>query len=121
MEGNANDNVERNYLDPMLKVIEEIKDEGYTKEFMVKEGELREMGESNKTYDSNNLRLTNEYRFEGTSDPEYMGILYTIESSDGDKGYVTSAYGPYGDEDVANFIKKIERVEAKDGKTNKKI
>lgn len=121
MEGNANDNVEKNYLSPMMEVIADIKDSGYTKEFMVKEGQLREMGESDKTYDSNNLRVTNQYRFEGTSDPDYMGILYTIESKSGDKGYLTGAYGPKADEELTNFIKKIESVDNKDGKTNKKM
>lgn len=120
MEGDEKKNVERNYLSPMLEVITNLKDKGYTKEFIVREGQLKEMG-SGETYDADSLRLTNEYRFEGTSDPEYMGILYTIETNKGGKGYISNAYGPYGDPEVDNFMKKIERVETKPGKTNKKI
>lgn len=119
-KGSADDNKERNALSPMTAVIADIKDRGFTKEFIVRDGKLKDMG-SEKTYTPDRLRLTNEYRFEGTSDPEYMAILYTIESDNGDKGYISNAYGLYSDEEVDDFIKKIERVEAKDGKTNKRI
>lgn len=119
-KGSADDNKERNTLTPMMGVIADIKDRGYTKEFIVRDGKLKDM-ETEKFYDSDSLRVTNEYRFEGTSDPDYMGILYTIASENGDKGYITNAYGVYSDEEVDNFIKKIEKVEDKDGTTNKKI
>ncbi len=121
MEGNANDNKERNTLSPMTAVIADLKDKGYDKEFIVKDGKLKDMG-SEKFYDSGNLRLTDEYRFEGTSDPAYMGILYTIESQDGDKGYVTSAYGgANGDTEVHEFIKKIDSIHRQGNNTDKNI
>lgn len=121
MEGNADDNKERNTLSPMTKVIADLKDKGYDKEFIVKNGKLKDMG-SDKFYEADKLRLTDEYRFEGTSDPEYMGILYAIESKDGDKGYVTSAYGgANADTEVHDFIKKIDSVHRKGEHTDKDI
>lgn len=122
MEGNANDNKERNTISPMTQVIADIKDKGYTKEFIVRDGKLKEMGTDN-TYEAKDLHLTNEYRFEGTSDPEYMGILYTVESKEGgDRGYLTSAYGgPYSDTEVNDFVKKIERNDGRDLNKNMKF
>lgn len=119
-KGSADDNKERNTLSPMTAVIADLKDKGFTKEFIVKEGKLKDMG-SETTYEAKNLHLTNEYRFEGTSDPEYMGILYTIESQNGDKGYLTNAYGTYSDDEVNDFIKKIERIEGRDLNRNMKF
>lgn len=122
MEGNADDNKERNTISPMTEVIESVKDQGYTKEFIVTNGKLKEMGTEN-TYEAQGFHLTNEYRFEGTSDPEYMGILYTIESKEGNgKGYLTSAYGGANDDTtVHDFIKKMEKIEGRDLNENKKF
>ena len=118
---NENVNKERNALTPMTSVIEDIKDRGYTKEFMVKDGQLKEMG-THKTYKTDSLRLADEFRFEGTSDPEYMGILYAIESDNGDKGYVSSAYGgANADTEVHDFIKKIDSIHQKGEHTDKDI
>lgn len=119
-KGSAEDNKERNTLSPMTAVIADLKDKGFTKEFIVREGKLKDMA-SEKTYEAQNLHLANEYRFEGTSDPEYMGILYAIESQSGDKGYLTNAYGTYSDDEVNEFIKKIERIEGKDLNRNQKF
>lgn len=122
MEGNASDNKERNTITPMTEVIESVKDQGYTKEFIVTNGKLKEMG-TEKTYEAESFHLTNEYRFEGTSDPDYMGILYTIESKEGDgKGYLTSSYGGANDDTtVHDFIKKMEKIEGRDLNANKKV
>lgn len=121
MEGNADDNKERNALNPATKVIADLKEEGYTREFIVRDGKLKDMG-SDATYEAEDLHLTNEYRFEGTSDPEYMSILYVIESKKGnDKGYLTNAYGLYSDSEVDDFIKKIERIEGRDLNANIKV
>lgn len=122
MEGNASDNKERNTITPMSEVIESVKDQGYTKEFIVTNGKLKEMS-SEKTYEAKSFHLTNEYRFEGTSDPDYMGILYTIESKEGaEKGYLTSAYGGANDDTtVHDFIKKMEKIDGRDLNANKKV
>jgi hypothetical protein len=37
-----------------------------------------------------------------------MAILYAIETADGTKGTISSAYGVYANEDVDTFILKVE-------------
>jgi hypothetical protein len=37
-----------------------------------------------------------------------MAILYVIETADGAKGTISSAYGVYASEDVDQFILKVE-------------
>jgi hypothetical protein len=37
-----------------------------------------------------------------------MAILYVIETADGAKGTISSAYGVYANEDVDQFILKVE-------------
>lgn len=37
-----------------------------------------------------------------------MSILYALETNDGVKGTISSAYGVYGDSDALEFLKQVE-------------
>ena len=58
-------------------------------------------------YDPEDLLAVEHYRFEGESDPGDMSILMALESKDGRKGYVVSAYGTYADAKFVQFLDKI--------------
>ena len=63
-----------------------------------------------KSYQPEDLKIIQTYRFEGNSDPADNSILYVIEAKDGLVGYSLDAYGAYSDheeEGYDEFIRKI--------------
>lgn len=80
---------------------------GYTEQFRVQHKKLESLT-TGKTYNCEDVKAVNFYRFEGISDPDDMSILYAIETCDGAKGTLTDAYGHYSDEDTGEFMKQVE-------------
>lgn len=85
---------------------------GYSEDFKVNEKGMRPLS-SQKIYSPHDIKITNYYRFEGESDPSDMSILYAIETSDGLKGTLVDAYGPYASRKVADFISQVEEIHKK--------
>jgi hypothetical protein len=55
------------------------------------------------------LQIIKVYRFEGSSDPSDMSVIYVLETGSGQKGYSLNAYGVYDDQGqaYANLIREI--------------
>ena len=85
--------------------------QGYTAQF--KADESGTLKADDKTYQPEDVVIANFFRFEGFSDPEDNSILYAIEATDGTKGTLVDAYGPYADANVSAFIKKVEEMQKK--------
>lgn len=88
----------------------QMKEEGYKEDFQVTEEGLHTFDKS-KTYQPDQVRIANFYRFEGESDPGDNTILYVIETDDGCKGTLVDGYGAYADEDVSKFIVEVEKIQ----------
>ena len=88
--------------------------EGYTEDYKVNEtsGQLVSLKDE-KNYRPDQVHIVNFYRFEGASDPADNSILYVIETDDGKKGTLIDAYGPYADQHVTKFIKRVEDISKK--------
>jgi hypothetical protein len=86
--------------------------EGYTEDFKVSDNALESLSD-NKKYSPEEVHVVNFFRFEGNSDPADNSILYVIETSDGKKGTLVDAYGPYADEKVNKHMKQVEDVQKK--------
>jgi hypothetical protein len=82
----------------MTTVEKKLNSEGYTHDF----------NDSARTYSPEEITIVDYFRFEGESNPDDMAILYAIEAQDGIKGTISSAYGVYANEDVDQFILKVE-------------
>jgi hypothetical protein len=91
--------------------------DGYTANFQVTDKGLFSI-EKNKHYRPQDVHIVNFFRFEGASDPADNAILYAIELSDGTKGTLTDAYGPYADVLVEKFVKQVEDINKKMKKEN---
>jgi hypothetical protein len=63
-----------------------------------------------KVYAPEDVKISSFYRFEGESDPADNSIVYAIETSTGERGTLTDAYGPYSDVHVEKFIKDVEEI-----------
>ncbi len=95
----------RNYQ-TLFDATEDLKRRGYTYDFDYQSACLF-CDKINTKFEAKDLKITEYYRFEGISDPDDNSIIYAIESTDGHKGIMIDAYGPYSDEHKAAFILSI--------------
>jgi hypothetical protein len=86
--------------------------EGYEAQFKMTKAGLQSLT-TEKIYKPDEVRIVTFYRFEGESDPADNSILYAIETSEGEKGTLTDAYGVYADVNLSEFIKCVEDIEKK--------
>ena len=91
--------------------------EGYTEDFKVSEMGLLSL-QQEKKYQPEEIHVVDFFRFEGESDPADNSILYAIETTDGTKGTLTDAFGPYADAGVTKFMKEVEDITKKTGKND---
>lgn len=89
----------------MTAKIAELQDQGYTTEFIVKENNLKDR--EGNSYPAEGMTITNEFRFEGESNPDDMAILYAIQDKEGHRGYISNAYGTYADDSVNSIIERM--------------
>jgi hypothetical protein len=100
------------FMNTLTACVNKVVKDGYIDSFKItKEGLYS--ATKDKCYTPENVKVINFYRFEGESDPGDMSILYVIETSDGVKGTLIDAYGPYSDGYVAKFIDRVEEINKK--------
>ncbi|WP_206197731.1 hypothetical protein [Terrimonas sp.] len=92
--------------------------EGFEEDFKATDEGLQSL-KTNKTYTPEQIQVVNFYRFEGASDPADNSILYAVETTDGAKGTLVDAFGPYADEKVDKFMKDVEEIYKKNTATEK--
>ncbi|AIZ62709.1 hypothetical protein PK28_01650 [Hymenobacter sp. DG25B] len=93
----------------LINVENRLNKEGFTADFRVTDGRLHTISEeSAKSYAPDEVTIVDFYRFEGESNPDDMSILYALETADGVRGTISSAYGTYGDSDALEFLKQVE-------------
>lgn len=95
-------------MDTLIDGISKLKQNGFRADFQITEEGLRKLGDD-RIYEPNEVTLLCHKRFEGKSNPSDMSILYGLETDDNDKGLLINAYGPYGNDQVDNFMKKVRR------------
>lgn len=88
--------------------------DGFAEDFKVTEKGLLGL-HNEKNYRPEDVEVVNFFRFEGASDPADNSILYAINTSDGTKGTLTDAYGPYAEPAVSLFMKQVEAMHKKNG------
>lgn len=91
-------------LTTLQEAMQGFRDKGYDKDFRLqKDGRLMING-TNKTFGPEDIRIHDELRFEGDSNPDDMSILYALETSSGEKGLVVNGYGVSADRDLDDFL-----------------
>jgi hypothetical protein len=101
----ANDS--HTYMTEEEKLIRKLQAKGYVDQYKIEKGKLHDLT-NNKKYKPKDVKAVNFYRFEGTSDPDDMSIMYAIETEDGRKGTLTDAYGLYADQKTGEFMQLVE-------------
>lgn len=92
----------------LINVEAKLNRDGFKKNFRVFENRLEIIGDSNKSYGVNDVRIVDFYRFEGESNPDDMSILYAIECNDGTRGTISNSYGPQADTEVDEFLLQVQ-------------
>lgn len=96
---------EKEYMDTLSQRMNNLKDEGYTEEFVINGNVIS--SKSGKEYKPGTLLITQTFRFEGESNPSDSSELFAIETNDKKKGLLVLAYGAQT-EDNAEVIKRIK-------------
>jgi hypothetical protein len=91
----------------MVSVMAKLNQAGYKDQFRISKGKLERLSDQ-KTWDANQVRIMDFYRFEGVTDPDDMSILYALECNDGTRGTISNSYGTYADTEVDEFMKCVE-------------
>jgi hypothetical protein len=99
-------------MNTLTSCVNKVVKDGYTDSFKVTRQGLYSCAKS-KYYTPEEVKVINFYRFEGESDPGDMSIMYVIETTDGVKGTLIDAFGPYSDDNVTAFMKQVEDMEKK--------
>jgi hypothetical protein len=86
--------------------VEHLRDRGYTASFEPSTHGLRVAGRA-KIYPAGELTIRESYRFEGASDPDDLSVVYAIEASDGTRGVLVDAFGPYADPAIARVLRDV--------------
>ena len=97
-------------MDTLIEALEYLRKKGYTKEFKIEQHTMHAIDDNEKTYNPDQVKITDHYRFEGESDPADMTVLYAMETTDGTKGTLIDAFGAYSSQKVSEFLKKVEDV-----------
>lgn len=79
---------------------------GYTSNYKMLDGKLLDI-ENNISFDAAEVKIVDEYRYEGMSNPSDLSILYILEVSDKSKGTLLMPYGPSGDGELGWFMKEV--------------
>jgi hypothetical protein len=90
--------------------------DGYEEDFKISDKGLLAL-HKDVCYKPEDVHIKNYFRFEGASDPADNSILYAIETSDGTKGTLTDAYGPYADAQLTKFMAQVEDINKKTEKS----
>ncbi|MCW3112553.1 MAG: hypothetical protein JWR18_949 [Segetibacter sp.] len=120
MEEN-NEFLENNDLIPHMKNLASVTNKlvlkGYDDDFKISDKGLKSL-KTEKIYPPEEINVVNFFRFEGQSDPNDNTILYQIETTDGLKGTLVDAYGPYADRKLSEFIQQVESFHKKTPKSS---
>lgn len=95
-------------MDTERQRIEELKSKGFTVDFDIRNGALVDL-KSGDVFQKEDVRLVEEYRFEGMSNPSDMSILYALETGTGEKGTILVNFGPNTPPELVEFFKDLDQ------------
>jgi hypothetical protein len=104
--------LKNNDLKTLVSCLNSLSRDGFSDDYKMTESGLKSL-KRERIYSPEEVRVLNFYRFEGNSDPADNSILYAIETSDGGRGTLVDAYGPYADSKISSFMQKVDEIKKK--------
>ena len=89
--------------------IDAARKEGYTMELYFRDTQVH-CRNTSKKYGPDECVLVEHRRHEGMTNPGDASILFLIQCTDGRKGYLSSAYGIYANNDLIDFIHSLKKL-----------
>ncbi len=99
--------MEVNRFSTLEEALKALKAQGYTESFLIDDHGMRSL-ENQKRIKPEDVTIVGYHRFEGTSNPDDMSVVFVIESADGRRGTLVDAYGTYASPQVDTFVKKAK-------------
>jgi hypothetical protein len=103
---NASDPIVQCREETLKQVVDELSRRGYTAHFKAVDGGLQAL-DSGERFGSRELTIRGYYRFEGTSDPDDMAIVYAIQTRGGVRGILVDAFGVYADPTIGAALRGV--------------
>ena len=102
------DPAEPHRLTTLVEVTNQLLKDGYSESFVLTENGLT-ANSTKEIIKPNQLKIVKHYRFEGTTDPADMSVVFAVETESGLRGIIVSGYGPNADE-LTEFMKFVNEV-----------
>ena len=80
---------------------------GYTADFVAEAGDTLRVSGTDRRYAAATAHIHDFYRFEGTSDPDDMSVIYAVETDDGTRGTLIDAFGTYANPDIGAIVDRM--------------
>ncbi|MFN8334528.1 MAG: phosphoribosylpyrophosphate synthetase [Cyclobacteriaceae bacterium] len=93
-------------FDTLSQAMTALKQKGYVNDFNL-HPEWIECPPLNRRFAPQQFHVDEVHRFEGMTNPDDSSVLFAISSSDGVKGLLVDAYGPYSDSLSPLMIEKL--------------
>jgi hypothetical protein len=90
----------------VAEAVRDLEQRGFSANFELIGKTFQAVGSGNK-FKPDDLTIVEHYRFEGSSDPEEMAVVYAIEARDGTRGILVDAYGAYSNPELSTFLKGV--------------
>ena len=90
----------------MAEAIQGLKKRGFTANFEFLDQAFRDVN-SGRTFKAEDLTIVEHSRFEGSSDPDDMSVIYAIESDEGSQGIIAHAFGVYANPELGGFLNNV--------------
>jgi hypothetical protein len=87
--------------------VRQLESNGFTTTYIMDQQKLKNV-ETSERFRPNQVKIVEEARYEGMSDPSDMSILYAIETTDGNRGVILTPYGPSADSAMVEFMLQVE-------------
>jgi len=97
--------------DTVTQAITDLQQRGYTADFNIADDHLHCPGLDLQLYPQH-FQVREFYRFEGDTDPGDESVIYAIESDQGVKGVLVSAYGAYSEPLSDELMQKLNMPQA---------
>ena len=109
MSDTNNTTAEKIEMKTLASCLTSLTKDGFVAQFKATSNGLTSL-DTEKVFKPEEVKILHFYRFEGESDPADNAIVYGIETSDGEKGTLVDAFGPYSDSHVTKFMKQVEEI-----------
>ena len=93
--------------DTLVEALQDLHRRGYTQDFNSLH-QCLEASNINCVLQPSEFEITEQYRFEGESNPDDNLIVYAISSYQGMKGVLVNGYGPYAGSPWSDWVASLD-------------